>query len=155
MIIYLTIFNSIVLLAVVLFGALFLYYKLVKNPNTQHYTEEGINPDIFLPKTSYVKVTRKKRKRRVNITQAAKLTGKSRTTIHRKINQGEIVIKDGVICKDDLKDLFKITNKKCGNCKTIKHISMFHKNKKHNDGLQSYCKVCNNTYNKSKNERLI
>lgn len=39
---------------------------------------------------------------KVNISQAAKLVGKSRTTIHRKINKGELSIQNGLIDTSEL-----------------------------------------------------
>lgn len=35
-----------------------------------------------------------------------------------------------------------MTSKKCSNCKNIKPLSEFHKNKSQKDGHQHYCKVC-------------
>lgn len=42
----------------------------------------------------------------VNISQAAKLVGKSRTTIHRKINKGELSISNGLIDTSELIRVF-------------------------------------------------
>jgi len=39
---------------------------------------------------------------KVNISQAARLVGKSRTTIHRKINKGELSIQGGLIDTSEL-----------------------------------------------------
>ena len=43
---------------------------------------------------------------KVNISQAARLTGKSRTTIHRKLNSGELSIQGGLIDTSDLIRVF-------------------------------------------------
>jgi len=44
--------------------------------------------------------------------------------------------------------------KKCNKCKEIKDISYFVKNKSSKDGLNNYCKICKNKYNKSNIERI-
>lgn len=43
---------------------------------------------------------------RVNISQASRLTGKSRTTIHRKLKSGELSIRDGQIDTSELLRVF-------------------------------------------------
>ena len=45
--------------------------------------------------------------------------------------------------------------KKCSICKEDKEISEFHKNKKHKDGLQYKCKLCQNEYDKKKWQQMV
>lgn len=41
-----------------------------------------------------------------------------------------------------------IVTKQCSKCKSIKPLNEFHRDRKSLDGKQSYCKVCNKTYQK-------
>ena len=134
MILLLTIFNSVVLL----FLGLFLYYKSSKIIRVDY--------DNVIKKT---KPKTFKKDGFLNITQAAKLAGKSRTTIHRKINEGSLAVEDGFIKREDLDAIFGQIEKECSRCGQIKSANMFYKNRTRKSGLQSWCKMCLNTYSKN------
>lgn len=154
MIIFLTIFNSVVLFFVAATGLLFLYYKHSKQSKQPAFNESMIKEEKESSNINKIQQNKtKKIKGRVNISQGAKMVGKSRTTIHRKINNGDILIKDGTISKRELLQLFAPNEKHCGHCGKIKNKLEFSYKRNSKSGLQSWCKQCMNNNSKARNKK--